>query len=585
MLRTKAALLFALLAPQAFAQLTADQRVADFMQLAGLYAKNYAAYEWKRDVFGFDLYDVKPWLDQVKAAKDDLEFYDICVRYVAGLRDTHDEFMLPSDFMAALPVSVDIYDGKVLIDQINRTMLPAANFPFKPGDELVSLDGRKAADLIQDFLPFAADGAGNDSTRRRLAASTITARYQDRLPHAAQVGDTATVVVRDAGGAEASYVLPWIKSGTPFLHSGPVSSPKSAVKSRRADTEMEGARRGNRWGAWTGERPARAVDAAPEYLRGLRRLQISGSLGRQDSTGFNSFVPAFDEPQDFQLRLGAGQYDEFISGTFPVNGRKIGFLRIPSMTPYNYSAAMRQFAAEAAYFQANTDALVLDLMGNGGGYTCYAEDLAGYLFTRPFRGTNARIRATQEWVQEFSQDLYAAVAANAPKAVIDQYTSYVAQLQLAMNQDRGMTPPLPLCGPAGDVQPATDKSGNPVGYSKPILVLVDDFTVSSAENMAMFLQQEGRATAMGMRTAGGGGTPELFRAGTYGEGITRISRSEVVRLKPVSTPGFPATDYVENVGVYPEIAADYMTRENLLNGGAQFIQAFSDAVGRMLPAR
>ena len=42
--------------------LTSDQRVADLNQLASLYAKNYAPYEWKRDTFGFDLLNLKPWL-------------------------------------------------------------------------------------------------------------------------------------------------------------------------------------------------------------------------------------------------------------------------------------------------------------------------------------------------------------------------------------------------------------------------------------------------------------------------------------------------------------------------------------------
>ena len=35
--------------------LTEPQRIADLNQLASFYAKNYAPYEWKRDVFGFDL--------------------------------------------------------------------------------------------------------------------------------------------------------------------------------------------------------------------------------------------------------------------------------------------------------------------------------------------------------------------------------------------------------------------------------------------------------------------------------------------------------------------------------------------------
>ena len=62
------------LGPCAFAQLTQDQKVADFLQLAGLYAKNYAPYEWKRDVIGFDALNAKPWLDQIAKSNDDLSF-------------------------------------------------------------------------------------------------------------------------------------------------------------------------------------------------------------------------------------------------------------------------------------------------------------------------------------------------------------------------------------------------------------------------------------------------------------------------------------------------------------------------------
>src|SRR5437016_10022094 len=111
---------FALLlcfASGAYAQLTQAQKINDFNSLVALYNRNYAPYEWKRDTFGFDLLNIKPWMDQVTASKDDLTFYDICVRYVASLQDSHDEFTLPSDFEAFLDgLFVDIYDGKVLID-------------------------------------------------------------------------------------------------------------------------------------------------------------------------------------------------------------------------------------------------------------------------------------------------------------------------------------------------------------------------------------------------------------------------------------------------------------------------------------
>ena len=96
---TKAVLLLAALIalPQSLsAQLSADQRVFDFQNLAALYAKRYAPYEWKRQAFGFDLYDIKPWVDRVRVAKDDLEFFEIQAEYVANLNDTHAGFSMPS---------------------------------------------------------------------------------------------------------------------------------------------------------------------------------------------------------------------------------------------------------------------------------------------------------------------------------------------------------------------------------------------------------------------------------------------------------------------------------------------------------
>jgi len=57
-----------------FAQLTREQKATDFKALAGLYDKNYAPYQWKKQVFGFDLLNIQPWLDQVRESRDDLAF-------------------------------------------------------------------------------------------------------------------------------------------------------------------------------------------------------------------------------------------------------------------------------------------------------------------------------------------------------------------------------------------------------------------------------------------------------------------------------------------------------------------------------
>lgn len=132
------------------AQMTREQKIADFQQLASLYAKNYAPYEWKRDALKFDLLQIGPWIERAAATKDDLDFYDVCIDYIASLNDAHDGLYLPSNFYARLGFSADIYEGKVLIDQISRYLLPSRDYPLVIGDELVSVDGKSAEDWIRD---------------------------------------------------------------------------------------------------------------------------------------------------------------------------------------------------------------------------------------------------------------------------------------------------------------------------------------------------------------------------------------------------------------------------------------------------
>src|SRR5262249_10656947 len=193
--------------------LTPDQKESDFRYLASLYSTYYAPLDWKKQLFGFDALNIKPWLDRLAKTSTDLDFYELCVDYVASLNDTHDAFTLPSDFVAQLGFSLDVYDGALLIDSLNRTSLPLATYPFTIGDELVSVDGVSVEQLLQDFAKYARQG--NPLSTKRMAAQRITIRPQSRMPHASDLGDTATVVIRRQNGNLETYNIPWIKTGTP----------------------------------------------------------------------------------------------------------------------------------------------------------------------------------------------------------------------------------------------------------------------------------------------------------------------------------------------------------------------------------
>ncbi len=58
--------------------------------------------------------------------------------------------------------------------------------------------------------------------------------------------------------------------------------------------------------------------------------------------------------------------------------------------------------------------------------------------------------------------------------------------------------------------------------------------------------------------------------------------SQVRRKDPMVTPEYPTTPYLENVGVRPDVEVDYMTKENLVNKGKPFVDAFTAKIVELI---
>ena len=582
-----------LAAPAALAELTHQQKVDDFRALVALYDKGYGPYEWKVSTFSSDLLDTNRWLQQVNSSHDDLEFYDICVRYVASLHDSHAEFTLPSVYEAYLPLTADLYDGRVLIDAIDRTALPAQTFPFTIGDELVSVDGQSSAAWIVALRPYAVNAQGNPVSRDRIALATILDRYQGWYTYANQVrpGDIATVVIRRQDGSVGTYAIPWRTLGVPLDQVGPVPNPGGRFARGRPGPVGPGSRsvRGlaksadNTWGVWTGDPAPRERPPMTPAAERLERLQEASALQPEvDVAGsiapFGSRFPAFNPPPGFRLRLGALQSHQFVSGTFPVGGRTFGFIRIPSFSPSSISAALAQFQAEIIFFQQNTSGLVIDLMNNGGGNLCYANNLVQFFSPAGFSPIPFRFRATEFWATAFESALINAQLSGASQLTQDTLGDFLDAVQAALGINRGMTDPIPYISPAfcslsgGKVYPPAN-----VQYTRPMVVLTNGFTLSAAETFPATLQDLKRATVYGTQTDGGGGNVlgYTYTTGPFSMGSARVTTSLEVRDHAVSAPGLPSAPFIENIGVQPDVAADYQTTANLLTGGQPFVQGFS----------
>ena len=104
--------------------------------------------------------------------KNDQEFGNLVVRLVARLQDSHAE-VLPG--MARLPeVSAPVWDVGIscLIDDRDRPVIfyvekgsPAALAGIKPGTELVSINGKSAADVLDEDMKFMSTYTGFSSDR------------------------------------------------------------------------------------------------------------------------------------------------------------------------------------------------------------------------------------------------------------------------------------------------------------------------------------------------------------------------------------------------------------------------------------
>jgi hypothetical protein len=544
--------LYPFLAGVCLAQLTTFQRVSDFQQLVAQYGKRYAPYEWKRIAVRYDGMNMRPWLDRVNQSTSDLDFMEICMEYVARYQDSHAGFTINSAYNAQLGFRTDVYDNRVIVDAIDTLPPGIPPLPFEIGDELVALDGKTAEEWLQYFRRFLGDG--NAISARRLAAFLITTRPQALLPTAHEIGATAVVTVRRQTGDSLRFEVPWRKSGVPFL-----GSPAQLIPTAVAEE----------------------ADPRPwsKMIRDLDRFRITNRLY---FSGLLSVQPVFDLPAGFAVHKGKQDYDSIFSGTFRAGALRLGYLRIPSFEDY-YS----DVPGEIEYL-ADTDGLILDLMGNPGGSVCAAEDTARMLFPTEFQSLTHQVRLTWDDVRSIEDYLEMARISESFTGESEDVVTLQGLLSAfrdAYQKGSPMTAPMAFCGGSNILQPAADRRGKIISYQKPILVLTDERTASAAEVLAAILQDNNRALLFGMRSNGAGGAVEMAPAGAYGEGRLTLTRSLVLRKQPIVTTEFPAASYIENIGVRPNIVNDYMTRDNLTNRGKSFVESFTKALVDRINAR
>lgn len=553
-----------LAAAPAWAQLTVEQRVFDFQGLASLYAKRYAPMAWKRQVANFDGLNIAPWLTRVRAAKDDMEFLELCKEYVASYDDVHTSFYAPGSLLADSGLGADIYDGKVLIDFVDRTLLPRTRFPIEIGDEVISLEGKPVEQAISDFTRL--HKMANPASSRRYATEALFFRYVGESPRAALLGDNLDLMVKQADGETRSFSVPWSKSGLGLTKIGPVPSPRAQADVSEGEDPL--------LAAWNQHAKWKVPDS--NWLV-RRSKQLEADPGREVEgwiLGWGRRNPGFGLPTGFQQRLGRSSADFHFSGTYLSEGKRIGFLRIPDFAPPSAAVAVRELAGEVAFFNQNTDGLVIDVSRNPGG-GCYLLSAAQYLIPERFWFFGEELRPTWELVAGYQATLELAQRLRVEQWLIDTIRFQLGQVKMAYEENRGVTGPIPSCSFTFDNEPARDAAGRVVAYSKPLIVLIDEFSTSAGDIFPAMIQDNRRGLLVGKRTNGAGGRITGWPAGYFMEAEASTTDSLIVRRAERAVQGYPTSYYIENVGVHPDVELERMTVDNLRNNGRPFTDAFT----------
>jgi hypothetical protein len=219
--------------------------------------------------------------------------------------------------------------------------------------------------------------------------------------------------------------------------------------------------------------------------------------------------------------------------------------------------------------------LIIDATGADSVSFCGEEAYLSYLIPHTFQGIGWEFRATEFWLNFYASQLQSAKTANADQWIINLYDAYLKEMQQAFSERGGKTGPLARCRPTLSAEPARDAAGNIIAYTKPIVLLTDE--ISYADVFAAILQDEQRALIIGQRTSGLGGGGIEYQAGNHSEGFIVMNVNQVTRSRQVTTPEYPLTSFIENVGVRPDMLVEYQTKDNLLNGGSAYVNTITAA--------
>jgi hypothetical protein len=517
-----------------------DDYIDDATTIISLFETQYAPLKWKEKNLGLNFSEMSAkFLADASNCKSDKEFYEIVAKFLASFEDAHISYQIPSTYLSRLPFNVRYIQGEALISFIDDEEVTKEQFPFKRGDTLVEIDGVDVREIADNLLKYIK--VGYDRADNIYGYHFLTKRMQRMFPYI-PTGKSKVTIKPSNGGSSKIIELEWITTGydIPEKPAGAVFNMMKMFETGKTDNTI------------------------PDYDKIHDPLHAANNSDRD-------IKPFFELWDGFTTRAE----DPFLSGTFELDDKKIGYLKIDTWSGESlpeFDKIGEFLNNEISYFSGNTEALIIDQTYNRGGNGCYAVAIASYLTGIPRNEIRDQLRANNLVLAERAERLLNYDGANS-----DLVEKWVNDSKNAIERGDFLTPPIPGCRPTGVLLPSRDKDGNIIVYYKPILVLNNAFSASASEYFSAQLQDWGVATIFGENTIGAGGGVIFANFLGHSELTIKLVQSLGYREKEVISPEGNRTHYIEDVGVTPDIPYE-ITIEDFLNGYKGYREAVNNAV-------
>ncbi len=217
-------------------------------------------------------------------------------------------------------------------------------------------------------------------------------------------------------------------------------------------------------------------------------------------------------------------------------GRRVGFLRIPNfmVDGQTYKQQLESYAKALDDLQQQSDVLILDITFNDGGNVEYGAAILALLMDDEFPSYRYRFLASAAELEVWST-----ISSNKSisAAERDQVRGVADAIRGAMRHEVRLTKSVSFVG---------ERQTGHGRYTKPILLLTNEFTASAADIFAVYMQDTGRATLVGQSTMGAGSKARRL---TLPESGIQVRMPRVLFCRPDGA-------VIENVGASPHARYD-----------------------------